>query len=134
LNSIVREESAVGPEIGVMHGQCTTIGSTESAVGDLQDPAGFMMQCTHTIRIEGRGTLVITGLSNSREFEGTPEQCYTDGVAQVLAVTGGTGAFRKSRGEATITALPNLPACVVGCSDPSFCRPGAWKQIVLALR
>jgi hypothetical protein len=134
LNSVVRAESEVGPEIGVMHGQCTTIGSTESAVGENQDLAGFMMQCTHTVRIDGRGTLVITGLSNSREFEGTEAQCYTDGVAQVLAVTGGTGDFRKARGEASITALPNFPGCVVGCPNPSICQPGAWKRIVLTLR
>jgi hypothetical protein len=135
LNSVVRADSQVGPEIGVMHGQCTTIGSSESAVGENQDPATFMMQCTHTLRIDGRGSLVLTGLTNSREFEGTVEQCYTDGVAQVLAITGGTGDFKRARGDAEVSALPNHPGCgFVGCPNAPSCQPGQWKQIVLTIR
>jgi hypothetical protein len=81
LNSVVREESELGPEIGVMHGQCTTIGSTESAIQENQGLDGFMMQCTHTIRIDGRGTLVITGLSNSRS---NPAACQPGAWKQIV--------------------------------------------------
>ena len=91
------------------------------------------MQCLHTIQINGRGSLVIAGLTNLLEFEGTADQCYTNGAAQTLAITGGTGDFKKSRGEATITALPNHPGCAIGCQNPASCRPGPVKQIVLKM-
>ena len=136
LNSRVRAGDASGPAIGVMHGQCTNIGSTQSARGTNQSLATFMMQCLHTIQINGRGSLVIAGLSNLLEFEGTADQCYTNGAAQTLAVTGGTGDFKKSRGEATITALPNHPGCALGCTaaTAATCRPGPAKQIVLKIQ
>jgi hypothetical protein len=133
LNSVIHADSQDGPVIGVMHGQCTTIGSSEPGAGVEQDLETFMMQCTHTLRIDGRGSLVLTGLSNQREFEGSEAQCFTDGLPQLLAVVGGTGDFRKSRGQAEVTALPNLPGCTVGCSSPEFCRPGQWKRIELTL-
>lgn len=137
LNSRVRAGDASGPAIGVMHGQCTNIGSTQVVPPNTnQSLATFMMQCLHTIQINGRGSLVIAGLSNLLEFEGTADQCYTNGAAQTLAITGGTGDFKRSRGEATITALPNHPGCALGCTAPTAatCRPGPVKQIVLKIQ
>jgi len=132
LNSTVRQDSTSGALIGVMHGVCTNVGSSRSvAPGQNQDLGSFMMQCTHTIRIDGVGTLVITGFGNTLEFEGTPETCFTNSGIQRLAITGGTGAYNRARGEATITAL-HAPGCgFVGCPNPAICRPGPTKQIVL---
>ena len=132
LNSNVRLGNISGALVGVMHGVCTNVGSTRSvAPGQNQDLGSFMMQCTHTIRIDGVGTLVITGFGNALEFEGTPDTCFANSGIQKLAITGGTGVYNRARGEATITALHGPTCGIVGCPNPAICRPGPTKQIVL---
>lgn len=98
--------------IGSMHTLCTWIGGAYpeplfKATNNPAEAPGLVTKCTQVANIGGH-QLVFDGLSNNDAFEGNWEQCWPAGqepVPSTLAVTGGTGAFKRARGEMRITGV-----------------------------
>ena len=63
----------------------------ETGPQDPAEPAGEVNLCTHNLTIFGKGKLLVQGAVNRTAFH--------QGVAQTLAIVGGTGAFQRARGE-----------------------------------
>ena len=130
-------EDLANMAVGTMHSKCTDIGGAFAVDGnpypsllfkttdDPNEEPGIVSQCVQVANFKGK-QIVMTGLSNNAAFEGNWQSCYTEPPAPVtteLAVTGGTGPFKRARGELSIDAVKiEFP--------PGNCqRPGPVKRL-----
>lgn len=123
--------------VGTIHSECTDIGGAYAVPGNPFPPLLFkttnnpneqpdlVSLCTEVANFKG-DHVVMTGISNKPAFEGNWQSCWTAPplpIATKLAVTGGTGAHLKIRGELKIDAVKIEPA-------PGICqRPGPVKRL-----
>lgn len=123
--------------VGTIHSICTDSGGAYAVPGNPfpallfkttnnpNEQPDLVSQCTEVANFGG-DHLVMGGISNKVAFEGNWPSCWTAAplpVATKLAVTGGTGAHNKVRGELKIDAVKLEVA-------PGICqRPGPVKRL-----
>jgi hypothetical protein len=82
-----------GHKVGITGGECIAVRSEPSPLPPGQEPTSVTLSCAATVRLPD-GQVTLQGLVTFSE---------DSGPSFVIAITGGTGAYRTAHGEATIT-------------------------------
>jgi len=119
-----------GPLRGTNHGFCLTVSDAKTRVTGAEGPGigvpfptpdappRSLAQCQQTLVLPD-GQIHLEGFFDQLAFEGDCAQRlleqFCSGAAQVLAVTGGTGAYQGAAGQATLTQVeyPDVVRLVV---------------------
>jgi hypothetical protein len=82
-----------GRQVGILGGECTLTRLEPSPLPEGQEPTSGTFNCVATIRLP-KGQMTLQGLFTFSEQAGNRVK---------IAITGGTGAYRTARGQATLT-------------------------------
>lgn len=84
-----------GRQVGILGGECTLTRLEPNPLPEGQEPTSATFNCVATVRLP-KGQVTLQGLFD-----------FSEGNRVKIAVTGGTGAYRTARGEATLTETEN---------------------------